>query len=79
VRVHGEENARLAAARQGIAVAGGTCYGAHKPCLGCLKQLIHAGIVRVVYGAARPRDEIYARNYAMLVRAHGIAVEPRDS
>ncbi|MBI4507358.1 MAG: cytidine deaminase [Chloroflexi bacterium] len=73
--VHAETAAVLAAARNGISVAGATCYGTHKPCMECLKQLMHAGIVRAVYGTARPRDADYLRAYDALVRARGIVVE----
>ncbi len=47
--VHAEQNAILAAARFGIAVAGGTVYTTLQPCFGCLKEMLQAKILRVVY------------------------------
>ena len=47
--IHAEQNAFLQSARHGIAVAGGTIYVTHQPCLTCAKMIINAGIVRVVY------------------------------
>lgn len=73
--IHAESAAVLAAARHGVALEGGTCYGTHKPCLECLKQLMQAGITRVVFLTARPRDAEYLRVYGELVQAHGIQVE----
>lgn len=47
--VHAEQNALLAAARFGIAVAGGTLYSTMRPCFGCTKELLQAKIEKVVY------------------------------
>jgi dCMP deaminase len=46
--VHAEQNALLAAARFGIAVQEGTLYTTMRPCFGCTKELLQAGI-RAVY------------------------------
>lgn len=73
--IHAEAAALLAAARHGVAVAGATCYGTHKPCLECLKQLIHAGITRVVYRTARPRDATYLQVYEQVVAASGMRLD----
>lgn len=71
VCVHAEAQAMLTAARLGIALQGGTCYVTGKPCLECLKGLLHAGVERVVYGTVRPWHDEYWRAYDELVRAHG--------
>jgi dCMP deaminase len=42
--VHAEQNALLAAARFGIQVAGGLIYTTSRPCFGCLKELLQAGV-----------------------------------
>ncbi|MBI2965698.1 MAG: dCMP deaminase family protein [Chloroflexi bacterium] len=42
--VHAEQNALLAAARFGIAVAGASIYTTSRPCFGCLKELLQAGM-----------------------------------
>ncbi len=47
--VHAEQNALLAAARFGISVEGGTVYCTLRPCFGCTKELLQAGVERVVY------------------------------
>ncbi|MCS7236082.1 MAG: cytidine/deoxycytidylate deaminase family protein [Armatimonadota bacterium] len=52
--IHAEQNAILQAAYHGVAVAGGTLYCTHQPCLACAKIIANVGIVRVVYGGAYP-------------------------
>jgi dCMP deaminase len=47
--VHAEQNALLAAARFGIAVAGATCYTTTRPCFGCTKELLQAQVREVRY------------------------------
>jgi dCMP deaminase len=47
--VHAEQNALLAAARFGIAVAGATCYTTTRPCFGCTKELLQAQVTEVRY------------------------------
>jgi dCMP deaminase len=47
--VHAEQNALLAAARFGISVEGGTVYSTMRPCFGCTKELLQAGVERVVF------------------------------
>ena len=75
--VHAEENALMSAARDGVSVAGATCYVTHEPCLSCTKLLIQAGIVEVVYLKEydypnlpeHRRNRAQMRNY---VKDHGI-------
>lgn len=50
--IHSELNALLQAARFGTAVDGATLYCNTKPCLGCMKAIVAAGIREIVY-----RDE----------------------
>jgi dCMP deaminase len=47
--VHAEQNALLAAARFGIAVQGSTIYSTMRPCFGCTKELLQAGVHQVFY------------------------------
>lgn len=49
VCVHAEQNALLAAARFGIAVEGADLYTTTRPCFGCMKELLQAGVRRVYY------------------------------
>ncbi|MEP7200455.1 MAG: cytidine/deoxycytidylate deaminase family protein [Chloroflexota bacterium] len=55
--IHAEQNALLQGALHGVALAGGTIYVTHQPCLTCAKMIINAGIVRVVFTQAY-RDPI---------------------
>ena len=50
VCVHAEQNAIVLAARRGNSVAGGTLYSTLRPCFGCLKESIQAGIEKIVFG-----------------------------
>ncbi len=47
--VHAEQNALLAAARFGIAVQGSTVYTTMRPCFGCTKEMLQAGVNEVYY------------------------------
>jgi dCMP deaminase len=47
--VHAEQNAILTAARFGIALGGSVLYSTTKPCFGCLKESLQAGIFRIVF------------------------------
>jgi dCMP deaminase len=56
VAVHAEQNAMGWATRQGIALDGATAYVTVQPCSSCMKSLITAGIVRVIYMGGYPDD-----------------------
>jgi dCMP deaminase len=47
--VHAEQSALLRAAQLGISVAGATVYSTMRPCFGCSKELVQAGVLNVVY------------------------------
>lgn len=47
--VHAEQNALLAAARFGIASEDAVLYSTMRPCFGCTKELLQAGIITVYY------------------------------
>lgn len=47
--VHAEQNAMILAARRGNATATGTLYTTLRPCFGCAKEAIQAGIREIVY------------------------------
>src|SRR5262249_4371234 len=66
--VHAEQNALLSAARFGTAVEGTTLYTTYKPCFGCLKEAIQAGVGRIVFQQrhADPKPE-YREQYDRLV------------
>ena len=47
--VHAEMNALMFALRHGISTNGATLYSTYQPCHNCLKHIISAGIVEIVY------------------------------
>lgn len=47
--IHAEMNAIGQAARHGVATEGATMYTTLEPCLNCLKAIVAAGVVRVVF------------------------------
>lgn len=47
--IHAEMNAILFAAKSGISTNGCTLYCTHEPCDQCLKNIIQAGVKRVVF------------------------------
>lgn len=47
--LHAEQNVIIQAALYGVSTKGATLYCTHKPCILCVKMLINAGIVRIVY------------------------------
>ena len=63
--VHAEQNALLAAARFGVAVADCTMYTTLQPCFGCLKELLQANVREVCY--LQPWQSRFADVYGALV------------
>lgn len=55
--IHAEANAIAQAARSGVRLEGATCYVTTRPCWGCLKLLVNAGVTEVQY------DEAYGVPY----------------
>jgi dCMP deaminase len=55
--LHAEQNAIIQGALHGVNLSAGTVYVTHQPCLICAKEIINAGIERVVYAGHYP-DEI---------------------
>ena len=47
--IHAEENAIMNAAQLGINLFMATLYCTHSPCVRCARQIVQAGIARVVY------------------------------
>ncbi len=54
--VHSEQNAIVQAAKLGISLEGATLYCTHQPCSMCTRQIINAGIKRVVYQNPYPDE-----------------------
>lgn len=55
--LHAEQNAIIQAAWHGVKIGGGTMYCNYQPCAICVKMMINAGIVRLVYSGGYP-DEL---------------------
>ena len=73
--VHSEENTILLAARHGTKTNGATLYTQSRPCFGCLKALIQAGIVAVYYKNEDWYSEPQQRKlYNSLVKLTGIEI-----
>lgn len=55
--LHAEQNAIIQAAWHGVRIEGGTMYCNYQPCVICVKMMINAGIVRLIYAGGYP-DEL---------------------
>jgi dCMP deaminase len=77
--VHAEENAILQAAKLGYSVAGAHCYSTLRPCFGCLKHLVGAGVAGVRYlnpwTPAEPAEAAAYEGFLAAMAAHGVPVE----
>lgn len=70
--LHAEQNAIIQAAYHGVAIAGGSIYCTHQPCLTCAKMIVNAGLVRIVYEEAYPdavAEELLSDTSVELIRA----------
>lgn len=65
--LHAESNSLLVSAKFGISVKDSVCYTTMRPCFGCSKELLQAGITTVYYihNWAHP-DPAYQRQYEAL-------------
>lgn len=68
--IHAEENAILQCSRLGVSTLGTTIYVTHFPCLKCSKDIIRAGISKVIY-AEDYKNDAYAGE---LFRKSGVEV-----
>ena len=62
--VHAEQNALLAAAREGIHTRGTMVYTTLQPCFSCLKEALQAGVQQITYLeplGAYPEDHLQAQ------------------
>jgi dCMP deaminase len=74
--VHAEMNSVLLAARHGTAVNFGTLYCGLRPCLGCLKSLIQAGVTCAIYrDDFRQPDDDLERAYQALAKSTGFILK----
>lgn len=70
--IHAESNAILQCARFGVSTEGALLYVTHFPCLQCSKQIIQAGITKVIYAEEYRVDpyalELFAQAGVQIVR-----------
>ena len=52
--LHAEQNAIIQAALHGVSTKGSTLYCTHCPCSLCVKMLVNAGVVKVIYREGYP-------------------------
>jgi dCMP deaminase len=72
VCVHAEQNAIVLAARHGNATHGGTLYSTLRPCFGCAKESIQAGIAEVVFGEPYEYESDLEDVYRRLIAESGM-------
>lgn len=72
--VHAEQNAIALAARQGTATEGASLYATFRPCFGCLKESVQAGIREIVYDRPYDYSAELEETYQMLLRESGVAM-----
>ncbi|MCY4329958.1 MAG: deaminase [Endozoicomonadaceae bacterium] len=72
--IHAELNAVIWAARTGIAIENATAYVTHSPCVQCTKNLIAAGVKRIVYAERYDRTEDQ-QALTQFVRENGIDIQ----
>jgi len=70
--VHAEQNAFLLAARHGNSTAGGTLYSTLRPCFGCVKEAIQAGIREIVYEEPYEYEAELENAYRQLIAESGM-------
>jgi dCMP deaminase len=79
---HAETNAIIQAARFGVSTEGGVLYCMMTPCYACAKNIINAGIKRVVcekdYHAGRRTKEIFKEAGVELALLNEVLVEYPD-
>ena len=72
--VHAEENAIVLAARHGASTNGAILYSTLRPCFGCTKLCIQAGIKEVIYDQDFRYEPELEETYAALILEAGLAM-----
>lgn len=70
--VHAEQNAFLLAARHGNSTDGGILYTTLRPCFGCAKEAIQAGIREIVFDRRYEYEEELEEVYRRLISDSGL-------
>ena len=77
VCVHAEQNAIVLAARHGNATNGGILYATLRPCFGCAKESIQAGLRELVYDEPYEYGAGLEEAYRRLIEEAGILLRQR--
>ncbi len=70
--VHAEENAIAFAARHGLSASEAAIYTTLRPCIGCLRLLIQAGVEEVIYAEDYQYPAELEELYQRVVRETGV-------
>lgn len=70
--VHAEQNAIALAARHGTSTEGAVIYTTLRPCFGCAKEMIQAGIKEAVYGDEMGYAPELEAVYSVLIQEAGL-------
>ncbi len=70
--VHAEQNAIAFAARHGARTEGAVLYSTTRPCFGCLKESIQAGIIRILYVEPYDYGPELEKVYQQLLKESGL-------
>lgn len=71
--IHAEMNAIIWAARKGISIEGATIYVTLEPCAECSKNLIAAGIKRVIYD--KEYEHTNSNVVSSFIKNNGLIIE----
>ncbi|MBE8215810.1 MAG: dCMP deaminase [Endozoicomonadaceae bacterium] len=75
--IHAELNAVIWAARMGISIDKATAYVTHAPCSQCTKNMIAAGIQRIVYKNKYYRNE-NQHELVQFAKENGVSIDNYD-
>jgi dCMP deaminase len=76
--VHAEQNAIALAARQGTATDGAALFVTLRPCFGCLKEAVQAGIREIVYDQPFDYSPDLEGAYQSLLQQSGLALRQHN-
>jgi len=74
VCVHAEQNSIALAARHGNATAGGTLFTTLRPCFGCAKEAVQAGLRELVFAEPYAYPPDLEQVYQRLIAQSGLAL-----
>ncbi len=75
--LHAEQNAIVQAAVHGVSIEGSTMYCNYQPCAICVKMIINAGIIKLVYAGGYPdelAEEMLKESKLQVVKHESVSV-----